>query len=161
MQVRTGFTRSGKRVNYVVPADRGVETPEHDSKDCVVRAVCNVTGKSHEEVSRVAAALGRVNNKGCHSELTVAILRHFGLHLRATCGTTIMAREYTRIAEMLGVSYRRCAGVTIARALCSMSQGKWVVLRRGHAFAVIDGKIIDKTPNSPDASVVAVFRLPD
>jgi hypothetical protein len=165
MEVRTGYrrTRTGrlKRVDYVVPAERGVETPEGDNKDCVIRAVCNVTGLSRDHVAQVAEAYGRVHGRGCCPETVMNVLRAFNMTLRATCGTTIMVREYSRIADKIGISYRRCEGMTIARALFQMQHGKWVVLRRGHAFAVVNGKIIDKTPNSPDASVVAIFRAPD
>ena len=165
MEIRTCYlaTRTGrlKRVDYVVPAERGVETAEGDSKDCAIRAICNVTGKSHAEVAVVAEQLGRVKGKGCPAELTFDMMMHYGLSLRATCGTTIAARHYTRIADARGMSYRRCPGITIASSLHHMKQGKWIVLRRGHAFAVINGKIIDKSVNSPDASVAAIFRAPD
>lgn len=165
MEVRTGYrrTRTGrlKRIDYVVPAERGVETPENDSKDCVIRAICNVTGKSHAEVSAVAERLGRVKNRGCMQNLSFDLMREFGLTLRATCGTTGAARIYTREADEHGMSYRRCPGITIARSLHHMSEGKWIAFRRGHAFAVIDGKIIDRTPNNPNASVAAIFRAPD
>jgi hypothetical protein len=165
MQVSTGFrrTRTGrlKRIDYVVPAERGTETPEGDAKDCVIRAICNTTSKSRDEVAQLAESFGRQQGKGCPARMTVDVLRAAGLTLRATCGTTIMAHEYTRIADKIGISYRRTPGITIARALAHMKHGKWVVLRRGHAFAVINGKIIDKTPNNPDASVVAIFRAPD
>ena len=100
---------------YITPIATGA-TNLQESKDCVIRAITNVTGVSYDEVHSFLAASGRKQGKGTDVESMTVACKHFG---------------------------------------------RFIVVIRGHAVAMIDGKLIDTHHNPKQAQVVALFQFGD
>jgi hydrogenase maturation factor len=92
-----------------------------ESNDCTVRATSLAINKPYTEVHKVFAEHGRRTGKG----VTLATL--IGVLLDITKNNMQIVASYTVKRQ------------TLASFLKTHTKGRYVVVRRGHAFAVIDG----------------------
>lgn len=92
-----------------------------ESNDCTVRATSLAINKPYQDVHKVFAEHGRRNGKG----VTLATL--IGVLLDITKNNMQIVASYTVKRQ------------TLASFLKTHTKGRYVVVRRGHAFAVIDG----------------------
>lgn len=105
--------------------------------DCTVHAFSNATGCHYEKAHAALAANGR--RKSCR----------YRLHQHAH-----------DVGRTLGVKLElvRRSG-TLRRFLSDYPQGRFIVRVSGHAFAVVDGSVIDRTEQSPDRHIKHAWRV--
>ena len=147
---------------YITPIATGA-TNLQESKDCVIRAITNVTGVSYDEVRAFLAASGRKQGKGTDVESMTAACKHFGLKFIGTFGKTSSARScsYFGNRQYKYLHVTRNESITLSKLIASLPFGRFIVVIRGHAVAMIDGKLIDTHANPKQAQVVALFQFGD
>jgi hypothetical protein len=96
-------------------------TIQQESNDCTVRATSLAMNKPYEEVHKVFAKHGRRIGKG----VTIANLM-----------ATLMDLTQKNINIVANHSIRK---QTLGSFIKTHPKGRFVVVKRGHAFAVIDG----------------------
>lgn len=148
--------------SYITPIATGA-TNLQESKDCVIRAITNATGVSYDAVHSFLAASGRKHGKGTNVESMVAACKHFGLTFVGTFGKTSSARScaYFGNRQYKYLHVTRNESITLGKLIASLPFGRFVVVIRGHAVAMIDGKLIDTHHNPKQAQVVALFQFGD
>ena len=105
-----------------------------EKNDCTVRAYATVTGMSYRDAWRELAAAGRKFRKGFHVEPFYR--KKFGFPLPRP----------------------NCTVHNFVNAFCK--HGKWIVLVRGHVFAVVDGVVHDMRPEmNANKHVLMVWRV--
>lgn len=95
--------------------------PEWDRSDCSVRALAVATGATYEQASAVFSAAGRSVKRGTSQETSQKLYESW------------LKMERIREPE----------GWTLDMFLLMFPKGSYVLHRRGHAFAVIDGVLHD------------------
>lgn len=97
-----------------------------EKNDCTVRATSLALSKPYKEVHKVFASNGRRWGKGVN-------LVTLEKSLKTLLGTDPKA------------VYRhwQVGRVTLKTFVSRYNQGHWVVIKRGHAFAVVDGVVMD------------------
>ena len=147
---------------YITPIATGATNPQ-ESKDCVIRAITNATGVSYDEVRDFLAASGRKQGKGTDVDSMTAACKHFGLKFIGTFGKTSSARScaYFGNRQYKYLHVTRNESITLGKLIASLPFGRFVVVIRGHAVAMIDGKLIDTHHNPKQAQVVALFQFGD
>lgn len=147
---------------YITPIATGA-TNLQESKDCVIRAITNVTGVSYDEVHSFLASYGRKQGKGTDVETMITACKAFGLKFVGTFGKTSSARSCAYFAKRQ-YAHDHDSGnksITLGNLVKSLPFGRFVVVIRGHAVAMIDGKLIDTHLNPKQAQVVALFQFGD
>jgi hydrogenase maturation factor len=97
----------------------------NESNDCTVRATCLAMDKPYKSIHKVFAKHGRKNGKG----VTLATL--MGVLLDVTKNNMQIVASYMVKRQ------------TLASFIKTHPKGRYVVVRRGHAFAVVDGVALD------------------
>lgn len=122
-------------------ASANPRTVDGESNDCVVRALSLAFNKPYEEVHALCAKIGRDNGRGMRwGQVDLAIQELTG----------------NGIAKMDRLT-RKQTFSTFAR---DHKVGNYVVIKRGHAVALIDGVFHDAgSVGEPRAIVKAVFRV--
>lgn len=92
-----------------------------ERNDCTVRATSLALNKPYKEIHKVYSDNGRKWGKGCDGFTIERVIKHY-------VGSNYNKRSATVHGR-----------ITLARFLKDYPQGHWIVVRRGHAFAVIDG----------------------
>ena len=122
------------------------------TNDCAVRALSNVTLFEYEECERVLEEHGRRPNKGVSLKQMTTCSKILGLNKVETFGKSSHGRML-----FAGVLTKQQKAITLKTFLKKYSKGRFVVLYYKHAVAVIDGQIVDKIANRPNARVIATF----
>ena len=130
-----------------------------ESKDCVIRAAANATGMKYEDIHVIAKKNGRVDGKGCTMEVLLKTYRDIGVHLSGVVGTTTYAEITRKIAKKLNVVHPEFNGVTLERFLRAKRTGKYICLMRGHAFAVVNGELVDAGALRGGTRITAFFKV--
>jgi hypothetical protein len=141
---------------YIYPTATGATcTTDNESNDCMVRAFANATGKSYEESHAVFAAVGRKNNKGTTTSIIPEVMKQHGFNcsILGYCNTAKFCAHYNPTARRYKTS------VTVSRLLQvpKYTKGSHVFVVRGHAFCVIDGKILDQSVIKQGRRVCLIF----
>lgn len=141
---------------YIRPASTGSTAPDYlgESKDCVVRAMANVTGMSYEEAHSIAKANGREANSGMSIGDWLPMYNEQGIKLMGIFGTTTSAYAISKLDK----SVPHYKGMTLRNALRTFSKGTYIFCINGHVMTVIDGKIQDNGYNKLGAYVVAILQ---
>ena len=92
----------------------------NETQDCVVRSLALVTGVEYDEVHAICAANGRENRRPTKDPAVLATARQMGL-------------------EVVWPSGRP----TLAAFIRANPRGSFVLIRRGHAFVLINGTAHD------------------
>ena len=97
-------------------------TPDtaNEAQDCVVRSLALATGVEYDEVHAICAANGRENRRPTKDVSVFAVARQMGL-------------------EVVWPSGRP----TLAAFIRANPRGSFVLIRSGHAFALINGMVHD------------------
>lgn len=108
-------------MRFIQANPRPIEANELN--DCAVRATTIATGKSYFEVHRAYFEKGRQHRKGVMLATVKAVLHE--------------------IVEGDIKIYQSTKRPTLLRFIKDNPTGNWVIIRRGHAFAVKDGIVYD------------------
>jgi hypothetical protein len=103
----------------------GVTGPSNERSDCSVKALANYMSTTYDESHKQHSTYGRVYAKGTTPITLRLTYRSLGLK----CTT-------------YGVGSVK--GISVGSFVRKNSVGRFIVVITGHAFAVIDGKIMDE-----------------
>lgn len=124
-----------------------------DSKDCAVRALANVSNmKTYPEFRNRMAELGRRVNKGTPWKIINETYRESGVKQITLWG--IMGWKYRNYIPHDCYSAK---GITLKTFLMAHPVGRYVVMVRGHALAVVNGNIIDTASIKSGRRVFATY----
>lgn len=130
-----------------------------ESKDCVIRAASNATGMKYEDIHVIAKKHGRQDGKGTSMEVLLKTYRDIGVNLSGVVGTTTYADLTRKTAKKLNVVHSEYEGITLERFLRAKRIGKYICLMRGHAFAVVNGKLVDAGALRAGVRITAFFNV--
>jgi hypothetical protein len=116
----------------------GAERPAWDKNDCSVRALAVACGVPYAVASMAFSVLGR----------------------RLKAGTDLRTTERLH-EEILGMERIQAAeGMDLGTFVQYATKGRFVVHKRGHAFAVVDGVLHDwETTTKPGTRILRVWRV--
>lgn len=143
------------KVRVIQSVSKGVERFDDEENDCTVRALANAYGMPYKLAHKIMAKQGRKPKAGLHPMETHKALTRIGFSLQGVHGTTKKARF---LAKALDCQPK--AGTTLANLLSSIGLGRYVVTIRGHALAIVDGKVLDYGNNLANSHVATVYKLP-
>ena len=131
-----------------------------ETNDCAVRAAANATGFDYEMVHAALRHHGRSDNKGAMTSTIAKAYAELGLKLEGVFGTSASARfDLATMRSVFGKdSVKHYAGMTLERFIRGNLKGSFVCCTNNHAFAVIDGKLIDHTPLAAGIRITFIFR---
>ena len=134
-------------------------TKQGARNDCSVRALANAGGIPYETAEAIHARNGRKHNAGCTVETVAKTYGEAGFELQGVYGDT---KQAWFLRNILHTSYAKDhKGTTLAKFVQQNNKGKYICLVRGHAFAVVDGAIIDNQHLLAGKRVIAVFKPVD
>ena len=130
-----------------------------DRNNCTVRALANALGKTtvnqYIDLEAEMREAGRVDGKGCGSAVWLPVYKRHGGVVRAIYGKTASARYWSVQYQDIPTK----GGTTIGKILPKLT-GNHIVVVRGHAFAVVNGGIIDNGGSLANTSVAMVIDFP-
>lgn len=94
--------------------------PTYDKSDCSVRALAVATGCTYQQSSAIFSAAGRKLKKGTFVETSLKVY-----------------------VEWLGCEELKVREWPLAGFIAAYPKGRFILHRKGHAFAVIDGVLHD------------------
>lgn len=143
----------------ICPIRTGAINPSNpkEKNDCTVRALANVTDKTYEECYSVLKAAGRDDGKPCGPSVFDPVYFAFGCKQAYVLGTTNGAKWYRKTYP----EYKHIKGMTVKTLLENLQErkGKYIALTDGHALAIVDGFIVDKSNNPANKRVIALYRF--
>jgi len=110
----------------------GAERPAWDKSDCSVRALAVATGVPYAVASAVFSAQGR--------------------KLKAGTPVTLSDNLFVNILGMRRVEMAE--GIRLEAFLTVARSGRYIVHKRGHAFAVVEGVVHDWESTTRDATLI-------
>ena len=122
------------RHQKVTPAENlGIK----DNNNCTIVALSTAAALPYTEAYRIGKVAGRKHGKGFYTG------------------------KLMKIARKNGVDFRKIktSGITIQKFLQKYPEGRFVVNRRGHAFAIIDGTIYDHLENKPMQRIMGIWKV--
>ena len=144
------------KTKFVATMPRAIET---EQRDCVVRAMTIATGRPYMEMHALLASKGRKSRRGTPFAVIDAALTELGLPT-----LTRIEPDY----QLVGGGYfgrrswRDHARPTLARWMAEHRVGRYMVIIRGHAFAVVDGVQYDGyQPNGARCRVTHYVKMGD
>ena len=130
-------------------------TIDTENNDCVVRAMTIATGKSYDEMHALFKSHGRRNKCGTPFGVINAALACLGLPQLTRIDT-----DYRLVCGRYTTRRQETSRPTLARFVSEHREGTYMVIIRGHAFAVIDGVQYDGwIPNGARCRVTHFVRV--
>ena len=141
---------SGIKKSYT--AYSGVSNGVFDNNDCHVRAISLAAGISYEESHRLHEEAGRASGEGTHYATSRKVISALGLkevkYENCKYPPTLKGRSYVY--------------PTVKQFIWDHPKGTYLVHRRGHAFAIIDGVVHDWMQGTgPRSRVVFAAKFGD
>lgn len=125
----------------------------NEHNDCSVRALANCTGISYSESHAVHKNYGRINRKGTNWIPLLNSYQKIHLRIKGIYGSSYMSSLASRTTGL-----QTSSGMTVKSFLKKHPKGKYVVLIARHAFAVVDGGIIDGNLVNANSRVAVVWE---
>jgi len=120
-----------------IQSDGGLQQSGINDKDnCTIRAFAIAYGMPYKDAYKMGELSGREHGKGYWMYKIMDKAKEFG---------------YSSI-ELNGYG-------TLGQFLKKNITGRFICVRRGHAFAVINGKIYDAIKNAPQCKLIRVFKV--
>lgn len=110
-----------------------------ESNDCSVRAVSVASGLPYYKVHTAFTEAGRKAGKGVSVRMVIAALEKLG----------IMKQQESLVFQRPTLSYW----------LSNNPTGNWVIIKRDHAFAILDGVVHDSSPVGARSRVLFAFKV--
>jgi hypothetical protein len=142
---------------YILNDEVGATNP-NERKDCVVRAIANATGMNYLDAHSVCKKHGRKNGAGTNWYSTHSIMQELGMKA-IVFGKNRTANWFKNYDKQYvkNLVTDHVGGKTLKNLMQDLPMGKYVVYIRGHALALVDGKIIDTGINKANSRVIAIF----
>ena len=126
------------------------------TKDCTVRALANATDMPYEQADLALKTAGRTDNKGCYPRIWVPVYESFGFKMVGIFGRTGNANWFRAMYPSVPWN----SSVTVGKLVPTLSRTKsYIVVVKGHVFAVVGGCVIDTFDNRAQRQVIALFEL--
>lgn len=124
-----------------------------DKNDCAIRAIANVsTGVSYVTLRQQMMDMGRRVNKGTPWHILDRVYREHGAKTTLLWGKA--GRKMMRLVNYSAITEE---GITLKRFVDTHPTGRHIIIVRGHALALINGKIIDTFNNKAGKRVMASY----
>lgn len=133
-------------IRYTCPDSKALrgDAFAYERNDCTVRAFAVAAGVPYSDAHAFVARLGRQDRRG--------------LRFTADKFTTVIESQLAYGYVVTRVSLRR--GETVARTMLHMQTGRYLVIKTGHAFGVVDGVIHDSpVVSGARGRVLAAFKF--
>ena len=148
-----------KTKSYIKSAAYGA-TKHGESSDCTVRSMTNSSGIEYDLVHAVLKKHGRKENKGVRYDVILPSMNELGFEFVGVFGKTRAAKfglEYAaKYYDIVEGSQNN--PITLGNLVKSLPFGKFVVIIKGHAVALVNGKLIDTFDNSSQSQVAMLFQ---
>lgn len=148
-----------KTKTYIKSAGYGA-TKHGESNDCTVRAMANSSGMDYDSVHYVLKKNGRKDNKGVRYDVIMPSMKELGFQFVGVFGKTRAAKcgieHAAKYFDVVEGSQNK--PITLGNLVKSLPFGKFVVIIKGHAIALVDGNLIDTFNNSSQSQVAMLFQ---
>jgi hypothetical protein len=126
---------------------------EHN--DCTVVSVAVAAELSYSEAHEFVARLGRKPRRGFH------FVSNFNnrCHTARIKGIDFRLGKYKVTRVRMPWRGPHFHGVTLAQFLRDFPKGRFIVVKRGHAFVVIDGKVLNLTHSGVRSRITNLWYL--
>jgi hypothetical protein len=142
----------------IYPKSKGVANPGERS-DCVIRAAVNAGVADYQKVHDVCKYFGRENRKPTHLGTWIRAYTHLGVKLIGVFGTSLTAQNEAYELNKRGCVFETFKGITIKSFVKNFSKGTFICMSNNHAFAIVDGELIDKTSLLHNTRITVVFEV--
>ena len=147
--IQTTISTTGRKI---ILSTSGI-TKAGARNDCSVRALANASNIPYATSEAMHKRNGRINNTGTEANVLYKTYAEAGFELQGVYGDTKQAwwlrRVFNRTIEQ---------GMTLSTFLKRNTKGKYICLVSGHAFAVVDGVVIDNQHLLANKRITAVFK---
>lgn len=139
-------------MQYIKPSSNSVVS--YESRDCTVRALASASGCSYARAYAIMERAGREENSGMSLNHINEAMKYVGANLVGVFGTTIAA---TYLRNITNADIER--GMELKNFIKYFQTGRYFVLIRGHALAVVDGELMDSGCVKAGVYVVAAWKF--
>lgn len=139
-------------MQYIKPSSNSVVS--YESRDCTVRALASAMDCSYSRAYAIMERAGRVENCGMNANDICQAMRYVNGKLVGVFGSTIAA---TYLRHITNAGYER--GMELKNFLKYFQNGRYFVMIRGHALAVVDGELMDSGYVKAGVYVVAAWKF--
>lgn len=108
-------------------------------RNCTVIALAATTGLSYDVAHSIAEAAGRKKNKGFKSE---KLIKFFSKKQGST--------QFRKVKR---------SAITVQKFCKNYPTGRYYVRKRGHAYAIVDGIVIDQTKPKPRERILEAWQF--
>lgn len=142
---------------YVKPASRGASS-KFESNDCTVRALANAANMPYDEAHQKFAEVGRMPHCGARQTQFSKVYLESGFSLVGVFGTTksSKAAQINLLNFVDEVPF--FVGTTLKNFLKKNQDGSFIAIMDGHAFAIVDGDLVDKTEIKENSRICIIFE---
>ena len=134
-----------KRMDHVRDEQNDSQIRQGESNDCTVRACANALDMHYDNAHELMRLGGRMFRSG------MSFMMY--MDKKTTLGGC-------RVNEMDFQSWRRGPKMTLLKFCKKYTEGRYIVIRNGHALAVIDGVIHDNNGNNtPNQWVLRAYKV--
>ena len=143
--------------SIIRPAFKGVSG--NGANDCTVRAVCNAIGLPYVEAHEVLKRFGRPSARGAVFHTLVKAYTSLGFELVGSFGTSQSSQfDHYTAERVLGRDVKQYRGITVKSFIESTPAGTFICTSNNHAFAVVDGKLIDSVGLRGGIRITSIFK---
>lgn len=118
-----------------------------DNNSCTVVALSKVCNIEYKEAFNIAKAAGRKDGKGFYSD---KLLKHAKVKHRLA---------FNKVVDDCLIPTRECQ--TLKQFVNSNPKGRFFVVKKGHAFSVINGVVVDNCLSGPKTRVIQAWKFKD
>lgn len=123
-----------------------------DKNDCAVRAIANVSPIPYPELRQRMLELGRSVNRGTPWSALNKMYKEQGAK-----DITLWGKDGNKLEFWTDYDRKVKTGITVANFIKAHQKGRYIVVIRKHAFALVNGQIIDCVKNKAGSRVMASY----
>ena len=132
-----------------------IRTVSRETNDCTVRALAVAANIPYDQAHALMAKHGRKFRQGTMHKTQLKAYTEAGGELRAIFGSDKGARYRALQSPDVPVT----DGITLKTLLEKIPMGRFVVIVKGHAFAVVNRKVADSGMLKAGTRINAVYRF--
>jgi len=127
-----------------------------DTNSCFPTAIANVTGIRYIEIFALCKKFGRFANEGTPWEVVGKIAQHFNMTRVLNCGYSLTLNRFPGFHSTVFDK-----DISPKDFVKKYPTGRYVVIKRAHAYAIIDGVIVNnyKFDKMPSGKIFVAFRF--
>ena len=147
-------------MSIIIPISKGATSPYvGECKDCTVRALANAADIPYLDAHQIMKDHGRISKNGTLPHQWGPAYLKNGFVVNAIHGVTKLAKFTSSKFTQLGIAFQNESGTSLKKFLYENPTGSFILVNKNHAFAVVDGEIIDNAFGLPENTYIGVsFR---